>query len=209
MTCYGVDRAFQHPDVRIGWYPMRTIEETELRTYPGSLGSLLRPVPKYGGVGRQSTRNPQDQPLNPHPRPEVNGWVWCYVRATGHTGWLPAASLEVDAGGADRPPLRGPGGYDFEVGRTEPMLKKPNGCGSLSKFQPHRMVKARTATLRYSARGTAFHYLHAMDKVKLLIVNAPGGYALAEVTALANGRQFPVVGTRGWIAHDALDLPAV
>ena len=71
-------------------------------------------------------------------------------------------------------PLDGPGNYDFEVGKTLPRLKKPNSCGKLSLFRPTRRVTATDVYLRYSGRGTAFHYLHHEgDIVRKLISNGP------------------------------------
>ena len=157
MTCFGVPRAFQHPDVCIGWYPYATIRESVIRTAPNG-GYVLKTVPKFGGIGVQSVRNPRAE-ANPARRPPQLGWVWCYSRATGDTGWISEADILVDDAADDKPALRGPGGYDFDCtrpaadGRIGPRPKKPNGCGSLSQSKPLRRVRARTATLRYSGRS--------------------------------------------------------
>lgn len=201
MTCFGIEKAYQHPDVRIGWYPFVSVRETEIRTHPNG-GYLLKRLIKGGGIGVQSVRNPVG--INPPRRLPVEGWVWCYSRADGTTGWINEEDITVDPLSHEKPALRGPGGFDFEVGRTQPLPKKPNGCGRPSKTKPYRCVSAKTASLRYSGRGTAFHYLHKNDKVKLLIVDAPAGHALAEVKALADGRTVPRVGSRGWISQSTL-----
>ena len=201
MPCFGIRGAFQHPEVRVGWFPYVSLTETEIRTAPGA-GKLIRRIFKGSGVGIQSVRNPKG--VNPPKRSAVNGWLWCYVRATGHTGWVREADVAPDPNAREKPPLRGPGGYDFEVGRSHPLPKRKNGCGKLSDKKPHRTVDAESATLRYSGRGTAFHYLHKGDKVKLFIVDAPAGYAFAEVIALAHGRTVPAIGSRGWISQAEL-----
>lgn len=205
MTCHGIDKAYQHPDVCIGWYPYVTLTETEIRTSPGG-GRRLKSMIKGGGIGVQSVRNPSAG-ANPPVRPAVMGWLWCYSRATGDTGWIRAADVGVDPFSGDKAALRGPGGYDFEVGRAAadgrigPRAKKPNGCGEISRTRPLRRVSARTVALRYSGRGTAFHYLHEGDVVRLLIVDAPAGYAFCEVVSSSG---VPGARTRGWIGQSHL-----
>lgn len=207
MICHNVERAFQHPDVRIGWYPHVAIAETEVRTAPGA-GTLLKTIPKTGGLGWQSTRNPQDQPLFPHKRPifwktPTEGYAFCYTRAGSVTGWVREADIAPDPLSYTKPPLNGPGGYDFEVGRTEPRLKKANGCGKVSRTKPLRVVDRRDLYLRYSGRGTAFHYLHRGDIVRLLLVDAIGGYGFIEVVSCSpRGPVHP--GYRGWLEQAAL-----
>ena len=205
MTCYSLDRAFQHPEVCIGWYPYVTLGETEIRTAPAG-GHLLKAMMKGGGLGVQSVRNPAAG-ATPPVRPAVNGWLWCYARSTGDTGWVRASDVAPDPDASKKPPLRGPGLWDFEVGRPAvggrvgPRTKKPNGCGYLSARQPLRRVKARTVSLRYSGRGTAFHYLHKGDVVRLLLVDAPAGYAFVEVVSA----DVPRPGTRGWVGQAHLE----
>jgi hypothetical protein len=209
VTCYGINKAYQHPEVCIGWYPFVTTSETEIRTAPNG-GHLLKAMIKGGGVGVQSVRNPRAE-ATPPPRPAVNGWLWCYARSTGDTGWIRADDVVADPDADTKPALRGPGLWDFEVGRPAPdgrvgpRPKKPNGCGYLSAMTPLRRVAARTVALRYSGRGTAFHYLHEGDLVRLLIVNAPAGYAFCEVVETKNG--VPYKGARGWLGQSHLVAP--
>ncbi len=204
--CYGVARAFQHPDVVIGWGPFVAIRPTEIRTNPGA-GTLLKTLPKGGGMGYQSVRNPTSDPSPPLRLPvTVYGekYAWVYSRAGTQTGWVKLADIAPDPNSASKPPLLGPGGWDFEIDRTPPRVKKPNNCGKLSATEPLRQVQATEVYLRYSARGTAFHYLHEGDVVKLLIVNAEHkAFAFVEVQEARQGSPLRK-GTRGWVQQVAL-----
>lgn len=206
MECYGIKRAFQHKDVRIGWYPYVATKTTTIRSNPLT-GSDLKVVGKGGGLGYQSVRNPLGDPNPPRRLPAtIDGvaYAWVYARAGDITGWIPLADIGVDPNSASKPALDGPGGYDFEVGRTLPLEKKSNSCGKISLTRPLRVVTAREVYLRYSPRGTAFHFLHEGDVVKLLLVNAEkGSYAFVEIVASRQGSPARP-GTRGWIWQNAL-----
>lgn len=195
--CYGVRGAYQHIDVRIGWFPMRTKRETWITTEPNG-GSKVKKVPKHGGVAVQSARNPTGSPRPPKRLP-VEGCVWAYSRAGTFTGWISLEDLEIDPDAASKPPLLGPAGRDFEVGRTLPLPKRSVGCGKRSLKQPVRAVEVETAYLRYSPRGTAFHYLHRGDQVRLILTNASHGFCFVEV--LTGTRK----GSRGWTLHESLE----
>lgn len=204
--CYGVRRAFMHKDVRIGWAPYVALQETEIRSNPGA-GTLLKTVPKGGGLGYQSVRNPRGE-ANPSLRLPVTvygeKYAWVYSRAGDVTGWIRLADIAKDPGAWQKPALDGPGGYDFEVNRTPPLEKKSNSCGKISLTRPLRRVKARDTYLRYSPRGTAYHFLHEGDVVKLLLVNAEGrSFAFVEVIGVRQGSPARV-GTRGWILQNSL-----
>lgn len=205
MPCHNLLGAFQHPEVVIGWYRCVAIHDTEVRSAPGAVGHVLKNVRAGATLGRQSVRNPKSSPT-PARRPcvRVDGklWAWCYTHAGSVTGWVNIADLEEEID-QTKPPLRGPGGYDFEVGRSLPLPKKKNGCGDLSKTKPIRTIASLTVYLRYSGRGTAFHYLHRGDKVRVLIVNAPAGYCFVEVIEVAPGSGARP-GSRGWLTHDSL-----
>lgn len=211
--CHGIKRAYQHPDVCIGWYPMRTTEPTVIMTDPVN-GTVIKELIQHAGVGRQSVRNPAALP-EPEPRLAVSGpngkrYLWCYSRAGSYTGWIDAALLEKDPDAASKSVLLGPGGFDFEVGRPRdngwvgPLPKRASGCGEVSKTQPLRRVKARDTYLRYSPRGTAFHYLHKGDVIKLLIVDGPHGFGFGEIVSVAEGSLLKV-GTRGWVTQISLE----
>lgn len=205
--CHGIKRAYQHPDVRIGWFPKRTNQPTVITSDPVN-GRVLKELIEHAGVGVQSVRNPAGLP-DPEPRLAVTGpngkrYLWCYSRAGTITGWIDAAHLETDPDAVSKSPLLGPGGFDFEVGRTEPLPKKASGCGSVSHTQPLRQVKTRETYLRYSPRGTAFHYLHKGDVIKLLIVDGPHGFGFGEVVSAAEGSLLKR-GARGWIQQVSLE----
>lgn len=207
--CHGLSGAFGHPAVRIGWYPYRARWATEVRTRPQrGGGSLLKSVRGGAGLAYQSTRNPDHEPLNPHHRPPIKNddgelFAWVYTRAGTIAGYVPLGDIEVDPDAASKPELLGPAGRDWEVGRTLPLLKKKSGCGELSAVRPIREVKARETYLRYSPRGTAFHYLHRGDLVKILIVNAGHGFCFGEVVGVSpySGAR---IGSRGWLLHNVL-----
>ena len=207
MTCHGIKGAFQHPDVRIGWYPFRANRVLEVRTKPNG-GQLIKTVPKYGGLALQSTRNPESEPLDPRQRipilmPDGEIYSWVYTRTGTLQGWVNKAMIEVDPDAANKTPLLGPAKRDFEVGRTLPLPKMKSGCGNVSKTQPLRRVKVRETYLRYSPRGTAFHYLHEDDIVRLLIVDGGHGFGFCEVISLTTGSAAKI-GSRGWIQHVSL-----
>lgn len=205
--CHGLDRAFQHIDVRIGWFPMRAKQEVWITSKPNG-GFKLKKVPRKGGVALQSARNPTGSATPPKRLP-VDGCAWVYSRAGTITGWVPLSALELDPDAASKPPLLGPAGYDFQIGRLNrngeygPLPKKSNSCGKLSRTKPLRMVEAHTTYLRYSGRGTAFHILHYGDKLRLYIVDSNSGFAFGEVTYATPGSSVKV-GSRGWIMQESL-----
>lgn len=198
MECHGIKGAFQSIDVRIGWYPAVAERPTAVRTSPRADGRVLKEIPKGGGVGMQSVRNPTGS-ATPSRRPSRNGYVWCYTRAGSVTGWVFEDDLGPDEDSLSKPPLNGPAGYDFEVYRTLPQPKKPSGCGKRSLTQRTLTVAAREVFLRYSPRGTAFHYLHRGEKVKVLIALGPHGFIFVEVV------EGETKGSRGWTTAGALD----
>lgn len=207
MECYGLKGAYQHPDVRIGWAPYVTTQDTEIRSDPDG-GTLLKSLIKGSGVAWQSVRNPSGSPTPPLRMPiHRNGYtyVWVYSRAGTHTGWIRYDHIKEDSDSIFKPPLLGPGGFDFEIGRTLPLPKKPSSCGRVSHSRPKRKVKARETYLRYSERGTAFHYLHRGDIVQLLLVDAAHGFAFCEVLVVYNPNSGARIGTRGWIQQEALE----
>lgn len=209
--CFGIYRAFQHPSVCIGWRPYRAVRETQIRTQPGA-GQLVKVVPKGGGIAVQSARNPErsaEPPTRlPHVRNDGKEFVWCYSRAGTLQGWVAKEDIEYHQD-LTKPPLDGPAGYDFEIGRPRedggwgPREKKPNGCGKISLTKPLRKVIADETYLRLSGRGTAFHYLEKGDIVKLYIVDGPAGFAFCEVVSAFPGSSAKR-GTRGWILQESL-----
>jgi hypothetical protein len=205
--CHGFAKAYQHPDVRIGWAPYVAVTETEIRSNPGG-GTLLKSLIKGGGVGYQSVRNPTGS-LNPELRLPVHvygeEYAWVYSRAGTITGWIRLADIAPDPNAGSKSPLRGPGGFDFEIGNplTPPLPKRPSGCGSISKTKPLRRVASRETYLRYSPRGTAYHYLHKDDIVRLLLVDGPHGFGFCEVVEARQGSPLRP-GTRGWIQQMSL-----
>lgn len=206
MECWGVRRAFQHRDVRIGWAPWVAVRPTQIRSKPDG-GTLLKSLHKYSGLGYQSVRNPTGSPSPPLRLPvTINGgrYAWVYSRFGDVTGWVKLDDIERDLNSAQKPPLNGPGGYDFEIDRTLPLPKLANSCGKPSLTRPLRVVTARDTYLRYSPRGTAFHFLHAGDIVKLLLVNAEGrSFAFCEIVRASDGSTvYP--GYRGWVWQNAL-----
>jgi hypothetical protein len=205
MPCHGIAGAFQHDDVKIGWYPYRAIRTTEIRSLPGA-GDVRKTLAPGEGIGVQSVRNPTGSSF-PAQRQSVirsgKQYVWCYSRSLSKTGWVPFFDIEYHPD-ANKPPLGGPAGIDFEVGRSRPVQKKPSGCGKVSKTKPVRRVAAEDTYLRYSPRGTAFHNLHRGDRVKLLIVDGPSGFAFCQVVQIGHGATV-YRGTRGWILASSLD----
>ncbi len=204
MTCHGFERAFQHDEVRIGWYPYRALVETQIRTMPGA-GPVKGVLAPGEGVGRQSVRNPVGS--TPKQRPSVRGadgdaYCWVYSRYRSNTGWVRALDIEHQADPAKKP-LTGPAYLDFEVGRTEPGPKKPSGCGRPSPTKPVRRVDVTDTYLRYSPRGTAFHYLHRNDTVRLLLVNGPQGFAFCEVLTTSRSSACKP-GAQGWVLASSL-----
>jgi hypothetical protein len=60
MTCFAIDRAFQHPDVNIGWFPFRATRLTDIRTIPGA--GRIAPGPKSpSGCGHDIRDLPRDE----------------------------------------------------------------------------------------------------------------------------------------------------
>lgn len=204
--CHNIRGAWQHSDVCIGWFPFVAITNCNVVTNPHDPTTVLKELRPGSGVGWQSARNPTASPTPPMRRPR-DGYAWVYTRAGTITGWVKADALAADPGAASKPPLLGPGGYDFEVGRARddgwvgPLPKKPSGCGKVSLSKPLMRVSVRDTYLRYSPRGTSYHYLHRGDLVRLLIVNGPHGFAFGEVVD-ADGLAFP--GVRGWLLHESL-----
>lgn len=210
MTCFDIYRAFQHNEVLIGWRPYRTNQTTEIRTKPGC-GNLVHTLDKGDGVGLQSARNPEGSSSPPGRLAFVTDdgtkYAWGYARSGSHTGWIKFDDLYYDPN-PEVPPLKGPGGFDFECDRTEPSEKSGPGCGKISKTKPTRTVVVRDVYLRFSPRGTALHYLHQGDVVRLLLVDGPHGFAFCEVIQAASDGS-ATTGTRGWISHNALGVTSV
>lgn len=200
MSCHNIEGAWQHQEVVIGWYPYTVLRSTPVLTKPGG-GNLIGTLGQGNGIGLQSVRNPSHS-KTPSKRPLVRGYAWCYSRSQGWAGWVKFDDIKFDQN-PSKPPLKGPAGLDFEVGRTKPAHKQPSGCGSVSKTKPKRCVDSRETYLRYSPRGTAFHYLHKDDVVKLLIVDGPQGFAFCEVLKVSTGSAAKK-GSRGWILAEAL-----
>lgn len=206
MGCHGVEGAFQHPEVNIGWRLGVARRSTEIRTKPGR-GELVGRLDGGDGCGIQTVRNP-DRKAEPETRPSVDGrdgeqYIWVYARAGSKTGWVRKDDIERLPVDRDKPPLRGPAGLDFEVGRTRPRKKRPSGCGHVSNNQPTKTVNAADAHLRYSPRGTSFHYLHRGDRVQVLLADEGQGFHFVEITDTdADGSAR--TGGRGWILAEAL-----
>ena len=200
--------AFQHNEVRIGWRLGEAKAETRIRTKPGA-GEVLDVLEPGRHCGIQSVRNPDGKP-DPVTRPSVTGanghkYIWVYARQGGKTGWV--RSDHIERTGPSQPPTRPlggptPDGHDFEVGRTEPKEKPQSACGRRSASTPTRTVDAQEMHLRYSPRGTSFHYLHKGDKVKVLLENA-GEFSFVEVIDAAPDGSAKR-GTRGWVMREFL-----
>lgn len=212
-VCHGVDGAFRHGDVNIGWYPMRAIAPCEIRSQPGpGAGELVGTMGIGNTCGRQSVRNPHFKPNPPRRRSVKRGgeaYVWVYSRKGSKTGWAPVSALiETPLGDGSRPPLNGPAREDFEVGHPAGMGTRGRGpgCGKLSQNRPIRRVKAQTVHLRFSARGTSKHYLHHGDRVKVLIADATAGFHFVQIVSLTNEQVASARrGMRGWIHSQALE----
>jgi hypothetical protein len=211
VACLGIADAFQHRDVNIGWYPFETTRDTEIRSIPGA-GVLVASAPSGCGIGVQSVRNP-DKLSNIPPRPPASAadgspWVWCYHCAGTATGWIAAGDIQADPD-RSRPPLRGPGGYDFEVGRTSPGPHSVSPCGhdisALPEAERVRIVKSVDVYLRYSPGGTAKDYLDTGDKVLLILVGAAEFVFVQVVASSPDNPAGP--GARGWMSLEALEIP--
>jgi hypothetical protein len=203
LSCHGIDRAFQHPDVNIGWRPYRSKTGTnvQIRSKPSGHGELMGALTHAEGCGLQSVRNPRrsDKPAS---RPFIKGdegrWYgWIYQRAGSHTGWVPADLIEPDPNFASKSYCDGPASWDFEIGRQPCPQKKPSGCGDVSTSGHVVVVTAATMYIRYSPHGTAVHFAHEGDKIKLLIVNGPEGEHFGEITEAAADGSLRA-GHRGW-----------
>jgi hypothetical protein len=209
MTCFAITGAFQHPDVNIGWFPFRATRDTTIRTIPGA-GNVISPVEAGQGLGVQSVRNPRHESQIERRQAERAGdgtlWLWCYRRQGSKTGWICIDDIEADSD-PHKPPLKGPAGLDFEVGRTAPGHKSPSGCGDdirdRSRKERTRVVKAQDVYLRYSPRGTGKHYLHRGDKVLLILASGPHGFVFVDVLTSTEGSPAQP-GTRGWLSAAAL-----
>lgn len=206
MSCHGVKGAHQHPDVNIGWRLGAARRATEIRTKPGR-GEVVGRLDAGDGCGIQTVRNPARR-AKPATRPPVKGadgnmYIWIYARDGSDTGWVREGDIARMPANPDRPPLRGPAGLDFEVGRTLPRPKRPSGCGKVSARKPTKTVDAREAHLRYSPRGTSFHYLHRGDRVKVLLANAAQGFHCVQVVK-TDGDNSAREGARGWILAEEL-----
>lgn len=205
MTCFGLAGAFQHSDVSIGWYPGRATVSTEILSKPGG-GHVVDALPAGDGFCRQSVRNPLCS-ATPSLRPAVLGsdgrrYVWGYRRDGSKTGWVRADHVERDPAAYRKREAKGPAGEDFEAGRGVPRRGLKSGCGKLSLSKPERRVKARDVHLRYSPHGTSFHYLHAGDVVRLLLVDGPQGYVFVQVIEADGSARS---GVRGWVAATGLE----
>ena len=207
MSCHGIEGAFQHPDVNIGWRRGTARAATTIRTKPGA-GVVLHELDAGDGCGIQSVRNP-DRDADPVTRPSVAGaggqdYIWVYARDGGKTGWVRRADVERLPPSDDGHPLGGPTKLhlDFEVGVTTPKPKRPSSCGRPSPTQPNRTVTAAELHLRYSPRGTSFHYLHEGDMVQVLLVDAAGFSFVKVVEAAPDGSARP--GSRGWVLAEFL-----
>lgn len=207
MTCHGIDRAFTHPEVCIGWYPATAVVATKIRTQPGG-GHIVRALKPGAGLGLQSGRNPEACPEPalrvPIVGPDDQEYFWCYSRAGRFAGWVRARDVDFDSRAEDKAPLLGPTAKDFEVGRTLPQPRRQSGCGRPVEGEPEYLVSVRDTLLRYSERGAAFHYLHEGDLVRLLLVGAPHGFAFCEVIQVGPGASLRP-GTRGWVPQAALE----
>lgn len=205
MTCFGLPGAFQHSDISIGWYACRATSTVPVLTMPGAGHEIARLDPGEG-FARQSVRNPSCSAtpgLRPAVRgPDGHGYVWGYRRAGAHTGWVRADFVERDPEAFRKREATGPAKEDFEVGRGVPKRGLKSGCGKRSLSEPERVVKARDVHLRYSPHGTSFHYLHAGDVVRLLLVNGPQGYVFVQVIEADGSARF---GVRGWVTATALE----
>jgi hypothetical protein len=207
MSCHGQPGAFQHHEVNIGWRLGEAKVETRIRTKPGA-GEVLHVLDARDRCGIQSVRNPDRKP-DPETRPPVKGanhhdYIWVYARAGGTTGWVRSDHIER-TGPIDREhPLGGPTPQhlDFEVGVTTPKIKGRSSCGHESASEPTRTVVANEMHLRYSPRGTSFHYLHRGDEVRVLLEGA-GGFSFVEVAdAAPDGSARPR--SRGWVLAEFL-----
>lgn len=207
MSCHGLTGAFQHKDVNIGWRLGEAKVETRIRTKPGG-GEVLHVLEVGRRCGIQSVRNPDRKP-DPETRPSVTGanshtYIWVYARKSGKTGWVRSDHIQRTGPIDPEHPLGGPTpqGHDFEVGVTEPKPKGPSACGHRSTNTPTRTVEAQEMHLRYSPRGTSFHYLHQGDKVKVLLDGA-SEFSFVEVTHAAPDGSAKR-GTRGWVMREFL-----
>jgi hypothetical protein len=205
VSCHGIRAAYQHNEVNIGWFSFRAIRRTLVRTKPGA-GNVIDFLDQGRYCGRQSVRNPHRK-SDPAMRLSQRGadgqfHCWVYTRKETATGWVAVRDLDQFAD-PDKRPLTGPAGLDFEVGRGTPALKEPSGCGKVSGERPIKRVQARETYLRYSPRGTAFHYLHRGDLVKLLIVDGPQGFCFVEVVQSSRDGGVPRE-ARGWVLAESL-----
>ena len=135
MSCHRIDGAFQSNEVNIGWRLGQARLLTEIRTKPGG-GELVGHLDTTDGCGIQTVRNPVRLPAPPT-RPPLHGadhdtHIWVYARNGSDTGWVREQDIAHEPVNLAKPPLRGPAGRDFEVGRTLPAMKPPSGCGKLS-----------------------------------------------------------------------------
>lgn len=214
MTCFGIDGAYNHREVNIGWFRYVVTSETSIRTIPGG-GNHIATLARGQGLGAQSKRNPDAQRhIDQRPAahaPDGRPFLWCYARKDGNTGWVAADDIAPDHD-VHEPLLKGPmgprHGHDFEVGHGTPNANKTNtGCGHDLRDRPRgerlRVVHANEVYLRYSPKGTAYQYLHAGDRVLLLIAANPDDFAFVEVLESSHGNPADPA-TRGWIIADSL-----
>jgi hypothetical protein len=203
MDCFDIDKAYQNHQVNIGWRLGKAVcpTSTAIRTLPGA-GVRVGTLKAGAGCGLQSVRNPH---RSPHPDPrgvehDADGvaYVWIYARRNSKTGWVRQQDIAQLPPGSPDQPLIGPAGADFEIGNGHPAHKRKSGCGRRSKRRPIKTITRPYTYLRYSAHGTAFHYLHRGDKVKVLIINDHLGSEFVEVVGLAGGATVGI-GARGWI----------
>jgi hypothetical protein len=208
MSCHGQRGAFQHHEVNIGWRLGEARTATEIRTKPGA-GVVLHRMDAGDGCGIQSVRNPERK-ARPATRPSVLGaggerYIWVYARDRGRTGWVRSQDILRRPPGNPAHPLGGPTPQhlDFEIGLTKPKIKKGrSACGRVSAQTPRRTVIAEEMHLRYSPRGTSFHYVHRGDELRVLLEHA-GEFSFVEVVDAAPDGSARA-GARGWVMTEFL-----
>lgn len=195
MPCHGIDGAFGHHEVQVGFYAIKATEPGEIRSKPGKgRGVLIADCAKNEPLAAYGVRNPSASDT-PAPRPAVmrdgEPWIYLYRRAGSLTGWFPRRLTVPDAREhknwktGERSYADGPASQDFEVGPQKCRAKKPSGCGKLSAAKPMVRVKTETTHVRYSPRGTSVHYAHEGDEFQVLIANGPQGFHFGVCTKAA------------------------
>ncbi|HEX5926846.1 MAG TPA: hypothetical protein VFY45_23680 [Baekduia sp.] len=202
MACHGIEHAYQHNDVNIGWRLGRALKRTSIRTLPGA-GTVVSALSEGKQCGLQTVRNPRHV-THPDPRSVEHDaagrpWVWAYARKSCKTGWVCLDDIAQLPPGPPDQPLKGPHRLDFEVGNGMPRDKHGPGCGKASKRKPVKTVSRPYTYLRYSPHGTAFHYLHHGDKVRVLLIHDRQGCEFVEVVHIARGGTARAGSTSGWM----------